>query len=175
MAVSLTILDAVLARLKQHFPDRAVEYFPDVPGSYRLNHVAGALLLQYSGTSYTGPIDTALVVQPGTVTLTCAVVTRQLNGRDGSVATLERVRRALVGFKPPNCRRKCWITAEKFVSGDDGLWIYALDCCTEAVVVEDAEADAGPLLKHITTEDGFNRSETIKHRDGSITHEEFSI
>ena len=31
MAVTLTIIDAVVARLKAAFPDLAVEYFPDKP------------------------------------------------------------------------------------------------------------------------------------------------
>ena len=38
MATTLQIIDAVVERLKVKLPQLAVEYFPDRPAEYRLNH-----------------------------------------------------------------------------------------------------------------------------------------
>lgn len=173
MAMTLTIIDAVVARLRAAFPDLAVEYFPDKPSEYRLNHPKGALLVSYISAKYDEPIDTSAIVQPCTLKYAITVSLRQLNGKDGAVAVLTRLRAALVGYKPPNCRRKSWATGEQFLGESAGIWQYALDMATEAIVVEDEDIDNGPLLTHVTTVDGFNRGETRKQPDGSIIHEEY--
>ena len=175
MAVTLTIIDAVVARLKAAFPDLAVEYFPDKPAEYRLNHPKGALLVSYLGAKYDEPIDTSAVVQPAVIKFAITATLRQLNGKEGAVAVLTRLRSALIGYKPPNCRRKVWAIGEQFLGESAGIWQYALDVATEAIVVEDDDVDGGPLLIHITTEDGFNRGETYKAPDGSINNEEYSV
>ena len=82
MAVTLTIIDAVVARLKAAFPDLAVEYFPDKPAEYRLNHPKGALLVSYLGAKYDEPIDTSAIVQPAVVKFAITATLRQLNGPD---------------------------------------------------------------------------------------------
>ena len=175
MAVTLTIIDAVVVRLKMAFQDLAVEYFPDKPSEYRLNHPKGALLVSYLGAKYQEPIDTTAVVQPATVKLNVTVVLRQLNGKDGAVAVLMRLRAALIGYKPPNCRRKVWAVGEQYLGESAGIWQYALDVSTEAVVVEDDDIGIGPLLTHITTGDNTNRGETRKAPDGTIIQEEFTV
>ena len=175
MAVTLTIIDAVVARLKAAFPDLAVEYFPDKPAEYRLNHPKGALLVSYLGAKYFDPIDTSAIVQPAVVKFAITATLRQLNGKDGAVAVLTRLRSALIGYKPPNCRRKVWAVGEQFLGESAGIWQYALDVATEAIVVEDEDVDTGPLLTHITTADTYNRGETRKEPDGSIIQEEFTV
>ena len=100
---------------------------------------------------------------------------RQLNGKDGAVAVLTRLRSALIGYKPSNCRRKVWAVGEQFLGESAGIWQYALDVATEAIVVEDEDVDTGPLLTHITTADPYNRGETRKEPDGSIIQEEFPV
>ena len=49
----LPVLDAVLTRLREKLPQLQVEYFPEKPAEYRLNHPVGALLVSYAG--YTPP------------------------------------------------------------------------------------------------------------------------
>lgn len=175
MAVTLTIIDAVVARLKERMPDLAVEYFPDKPSEYRLNHPRGALLVSYLGAKYQEPIDTSAVVQPATIKIAVTATLRQLNGKDGAVAVLTRLRSALIGYKPTNCRRKVWATAEQFLGESAGIWQYALDVATETVLVEDEDVEAGPLLTHVTTADSFNRGETYRAPDGNIIQEEFNV
>ena len=121
MAVTLTIIDAVVARLKAAFPDLAVEYFPDKPAEYRLNHPKGALLVSYLGAKYDEPIDTSAIVQPAVVKFAITATLRQLNGKDGAVAVLTRLRSTLIGYKPPNCRRKVWAVGEQFLGESAGI------------------------------------------------------
>lgn len=59
----LPVLDAVLARLREKLPQLQVEYFPEKPAEYRLNHPVGALLLSYAGSRFDRPDDTGAVIQ----------------------------------------------------------------------------------------------------------------
>lgn len=175
MAITPTIIDALVARLKAAFADLAVEYFPDKPSEYRLNHPKGALLVSYLGAKYHEPIDTTAIVQPSTDKLSITVTLRQLNGKDGAVAVLTRLRSAVIGYKPPNCRRKIWAIGEQFLGENAGIWQYAMDVATETIVVEDAAFDTEPPLTHITAVDSFNRGEVQKAPDGTIIKEEFIV
>lgn len=49
-------------------------------------------------------------------------------------------------------------------------WADRYRCRYLIIAGEDTD---GPLLKHVTTLDDYNRGETIKHPDGTITQEEF--
>lgn len=79
----LPVLDAVLARLREKLPQLQVEYFPEKPAEYRLNHPVGALLLSYAGSRFDRPDDTGAVIQSQTIQLCVTVVFRQLNGKKG--------------------------------------------------------------------------------------------
>lgn len=175
MAVNQAIVDALVQRLKLSFSDLAVEDFPDKPDEYRLNHPKGAVLVSYLGTKYEAPVDADLVVQDATARFSATVVLRQLNGPNGAVAILGRMRKALQGFKPPGCQRKVWLLADRFLGESAGIWHYALDFATQTVAVEDADTDAGPLLNHLTAIDSFSRHEVQKLPDGSIIREEFPL
>lgn len=150
-----------------------MEYFPDKPAEYRLNHPKGALLVSYLGAKYDEP-DRHLGHRPARRGQVRHHRQRQLNGKDGAVAVLTRLRSALIGYKPPNCRRKRAV-GEQFLGESAGIWQYALDVAVEAIVVEDEDVDTGPLLTHITTADPYNRGETRKEPDGSIIQEEFIV
>ena len=152
MAVTLTIIDAVVARLKAAFPDLAVEYFPDKPAEYRLNHPRGALLVSYLGSQFDTTVDVTYIAQPRTVKLSVTVILRQLNGRGGAVDVVDAVRQALVGFRPPDCR-KVWAMSEKFLGETAGLWQYAVDVATEAMLVEDADVNTETPLTLVTYEE----------------------
>lgn len=65
----LPVLDAVLARLREKLPQLQVEYFPEKPAEYRLNHPVGALLLSYAGSRFDRPDDTGAVIQSQTIQL----------------------------------------------------------------------------------------------------------
>lgn len=152
MATTLEIIDAVAGCLRTRLPALAVEYFPERPADYRLNHPRGALLVSYLGSQFGDTVDTQYIAQPRTVKLSVTVVLRQLNGRGGAVDVLDLVRRALVGFRPPDCR-KLKAVSEKFLGESAGLWQYAVDFASEAMLVEDADGDTGPLLTVVNHEE----------------------
>ena len=102
----LPVLDAVLAQLREKLPQLQVEYFPEKPAEYRLNHPVGALLVSYAGSRFDKPNDIGAVLQTQTIQLCVTVVFRQLNGKRGAIDVLDAVRRILGGYTPPNCRRR---------------------------------------------------------------------
>ena len=152
MATTLQIIDAVVERLKVKIPQLAVEYFPDRPAEYRLNHPKGALLVSYLGSQFDTTVDVTDIAQPRTVKLSVTVILRQLNGKGGAVDVVDAVRQALVGFRPPDCR-KVWAVSEKFLGETAGLWQYAVDLATEAMLVEDADVNTETPLTLVTYEE----------------------
>jgi hypothetical protein len=148
---ALDLIEAVLARLEAKLPDCAREYFPDKPTEYRLNHPKAALLVQYLRSGYGEPEDCEAVIQERKPQVGVAIIARQLRGRDGAVAILERVIRALLGYQPPGWTR-FHIADDRFVRQEAGLWTYLVAISTETLLVEDEEYDDGPLLQRATVE-----------------------
>ncbi|AXE34011.1 Gp37 family protein [Chromobacterium phragmitis] len=152
MATTVEIIDALVARLQARLPGLLVEYFPERPAEYRLNHPAGALLVSYLGSQFAAPVDAGIVAQPRTLKLSVTVVLRQLNGRTGAVAVLDDVRRALVGYRLPDCR-KLQATAERFLGQTSGLWQYAVDLATQGMQIEEDDAADSPILTQVNHEE----------------------
>ncbi|KUM03529.1 Gp37 family protein [Chromobacterium subtsugae] len=152
MAATVEIIDAMVARLAARLPGLLVEYFPERPAEYRLNHPAGALLISYLSSQFAAPVDAGVVAQPRTLKLSVTVVLRQLNGRTGAVAVLDDVRRALVGYQLPDCR-KLQAAGERFLGQSAGLWQYAADFTALAMQVEEDQADADPRITQVNHEE----------------------
>jgi len=149
----LPVIDAVVTRLQEKLPTLQVEYFPEKPADYRLNHPQGALLVSYTGSRFDRPNDIGAVIQSQTLQLCVTVVFRQLNGKTGAIAVLDVIRCILGGYTPPNCRRRIWLTREVFIGEVKGLWQYALDFATESVFIEDSDLPSGPLLTEVNYEE----------------------
>ncbi|WP_440217248.1 Gp37 family protein [Chromobacterium piscinae] len=152
MASTVEIIDALVARLQARLPGLLVEYFPERPAEYRLNHPAGALLVSYLGSQFAAPVDAGIVAQPRTLKLSVTVVLRQLNGRTGAVAVLDDVRRALVGYRLPDCRA-LQAAGERFLGQNSNLWQYATDFTALAMQVEEDDANADPRLSQVNHEE----------------------
>ncbi|MDO5940638.1 Gp37 family protein [Burkholderia cepacia] len=152
MATTLQIIDALVQRLKVKLPQLAVEYFPDKPAEYRLNHPKGALLVSYLGSKFDPTVDVTYIAQPRTVKLSVTVILRQLHGRGGAVDVVDDVRRALIGWRPPDCR-KVWAVSDKFLGETAGLWQYAVDLASESMLVEDADVNTETPLTQVTYEE----------------------
>ena len=153
MASTLNIIDAIAQRLKGALSQFAVEYFPNKPKEYRLNHPVGALLVSYAGSRYRDPLDITYVAQERQLTVTITVVMRQLNGRGGAVEAVDAARLALLGWRPPDCK-KLVVVAETYLGETAGLWQYALDMRAASVVIEDTESEGGPLLVDVDYQEG---------------------
>ncbi|MDF0606632.1 Gp37 family protein [Neisseriaceae bacterium TC5R-5] len=152
MATTLQIIDATVARLKAKLPQLAVEYFPDRPADYRLNHPKGALLVSYPGSQFARTVDTFYAAQPRTIRLAVTVLLRQLNGKGGAVDISDEVRRALVGWRPPDCQ-KVMAASDQFLGESAGIWQYAIDLTTETMLIEEADIAADTPLTDVTYEE----------------------
>ncbi|MCL1861788.1 MAG: Gp37 family protein [Proteobacteria bacterium] len=152
MATTLEIIEAVIARLKEKLPALAVEYFPEKPRDYRLNHPGGALLVSYAGSRYSAPVTTTYVMQPRELRVTVTVVMRQLNGRGGAVDAVDAVRLTLLGHRLPDCK-PLRAVADTYLGEAAGLWQYAVDFAVESVALEDVDAPAGPAFTGIELEE----------------------
>ena len=114
-----------------------------------------------------------MVVQERRLRLTMTVVTRQLWGREGAIAFLDRLRLALVGWVPPDGEAMT-AASERFLAEHAGLWWYASEFDTKTLTIADRAPDTGPLLKHVTLLDGYTpRCEITLAADGAITKEHF--
>ena len=154
MATTKAILQAAAERLKVQVPGVGVELYPENPGAWRLNHPKAALLVDYRGSRYGEVVDTGIVAQGRELSIGISVVARTLHDAYGALAITDAVRLALLGQRLPDCR-KLRLSSERFVSQEAGNWIYELVFEAESLVVEDAETDAGPLLKRPVVDYGF--------------------
>lgn len=146
----VAVIDAVVARLRERLPALAVEYFPENPADYRLNHPVGALLVSYVGSKFDKSIDSGAVIQPQTIQLCVTVVFRQLNGKRGAIDVLDATRQILGGFTPPDCRQRIWLAREVFIGEVNGLWQYALHVATEGFFIEKYDPpSSGPVLTRV--------------------------
>lgn len=129
-----TFIDAAQARLVAAFPDLVVELFPARPEDYRLNHPVGALLLAYPGSTFSEALLRADgVAQERTLGLSVSLVTRHLWGPDGAVALMDRLRAALHGWRPDDCRPVILIR-DRLLAEQAGLWWHVLDCACQTRV-----------------------------------------
>lgn len=131
MSMTLTILDAVIAQLKTaHGHELAVEYFPEQPLNYRLNHPVGAVLVSYAKSNFATneAVDSTWMAREMTIPLT--LMFRQLNGKKGVIAYLDHVRSTLTGWTPPHCDNALKPVSEQFLAQNAGIWQYALDFTT---------------------------------------------
>lgn len=114
----------------------AVEFYPEKPANYRLNHANGALLVNYGKSNYPKHNDTYAVIRPRTMTLTITIVSRGLYDRYGAVPLVDWVLAMLSGFMPTHCDKPLSPTKDYFIQHQSGLWFYGVDFETEGVLVQ---------------------------------------
>lgn len=149
VATTNEILESVRARLAE-LPLSA-EFWPEEEKEYRLNHPVGAALVGYAGASYGPSRDTFAVIQTREITLAVILVFRQLNGPDGAVDMVDRIRSFLTGFRPPDCG-KLHMKSERFAGQASRLWWYELTLTCAGVLVEAMEEEDLPVLTDIDFE-----------------------
>jgi hypothetical protein len=148
MATTLEIITAIVKRLHEKQPGLAVDFFPEKPAEYRLNHPQGALLVSYAGSRFGKVSDTGFVAQQREIRITVTVVMRQLNGKGGAVTAVDAVRAALFCWRPPDCQRLRLMT-DRFLGEVAGLWQYVVDLSCDALIVQEAEGEDDPLISAI--------------------------
>ncbi|WP_279029301.1 Gp37 family protein [Bilophila wadsworthia] len=150
MATTNEILAAVRERLA--ILPLAAELWPEHHEKYRLNHPVGAALVGYAGARFDNARDVGVCVQDRDMIIPVILCFRQLNGANGAIDMLDRVRTLLLGFAPPDCG-KILLQAEKFAGEEDRVWWYQLDVACRTIAVEDAEEEDGPVLTQLNYEE----------------------
>ncbi|WP_372437365.1 Gp37 family protein [Pseudomonas chlororaphis subsp. aureofaciens] len=141
------LMEAMLERLRGAFSEELmVELFPESPLQYRLNHPRGAILLAYGRSTFAGSESTDAVFQARSMTLRLTLVFRQLNGKDGVVSYLDRIRTCLTGWLAPHCDQACRPVFEHFIGHMNGVWQYAQDFATRSTQLQLMAPETGPLL-----------------------------
>ncbi len=147
VATTNEILESVRSRLEEL--SLSAEFWPEEEKEYRLNHPIGAALVGYAGAAYSPSRDTFAVIQRREISLPVILVFRQLNGPDGAVDMLDRVRALLVGFRPPDCG-KLHMRSERFAGQASRLWWYELTLTCSGLLVEAMETEDEPKLTDIS-------------------------
>lgn len=147
MSQTEQLLDAIVERLKTAMGrDLMVELFPENPAQYRLNHPRGAVLVAFGKSTFGGSQATDAMFQERNLVISLTLVFRQLNGKDGAVSYLDRIRDTLTGWWPPHCDQACRPVSERFIGHLQGVWQYGLDIATRATQLQAMAPDSGPLL-----------------------------
>lgn len=114
----------------------AVEFYPEKPTSYRLNHTNGALLVSYGRSNYPKHNDTNAVIRPRELTFAITIVSRGLYDRFGAVPLVDWVLELLSGFMPVHCDKPLSPIKDYFDNHDSGLWFYVVEFSTETAFVQ---------------------------------------
>lgn len=147
MSQTVELMGAVQARLQEHFGrELMAELFPEAPGQYRLNHPRGSILVAYGRSQFGDSESTNAVFQERRIIIRLTLVFRQLNGKDGVISYLDRIREVLTGWYPPHCDNPIRPVAEQFLGQVQGVWQYALDVATRATQLQVMGPDTGPAL-----------------------------
>ena len=145
MSATLPILTSVEAHLKAMLPGVEVAIFSDRPEQYRFMHPRAAILVGYQGSDFKKLDDNSHVVQERHVVLFLTLFTRGLLNDFGALDLNDKVRLALVGFKPEGCW-PCHLMDEDFVTETGGAWQYQMRLRTETVQVQQVAAPNLPLF-----------------------------
>ncbi|MDZ7887748.1 MAG: Gp37 family protein [Pseudomonas sp.] len=147
MTQTEALLDGIVGRLKTAFgAELGVELFPENPTQFRLNHPRGAVLVAFGKSTFGGSEATDAMFQERNLVISLTLVFRQLNGKDGAVSYLDRIRDTLTGWWPPHCDQALRPVSERFIGHLQGVWQYGLDIATRATQLQTMALDSGPLL-----------------------------
>ena len=116
--------------------DLTVEFYPEKPASYRLNHANGALLVNYAKSNYPKHDDTAAIIKPRQMGFTVTIISRGLHDRYGAVPLVDWVLAMLSGYRPEHTDKTLAPVRDYFIQHQSGLWYYGVDFDVEAVHVQ---------------------------------------
>ena len=139
MSATLPILESIQQRIADKTDKFSIELFPDDLEHYNLTDEFGAVLVQYAGSKFESIDSVDVIQQRRVVMVALTVIARSQHDDHGAIEMLDRLRLAIVGFKPTNCTA-CSLVSEEFGGESDGLWQYQLLVQTETWQVELCEA-----------------------------------
>ncbi len=143
---TLPILTDIVERLTAVLPDYDVRLFPEEPSEYRLNHANGAVLIAYHGSHYGEPMDTNVAHQIRTLRIRITVISVSQHNDFGAIATLDEIRKRLLGYKPQNCNQ-IYLEKEEFEGQEKHLWQYGMWLYCQTNAVEHVSETNAPTFK----------------------------
>lgn len=170
----IDIEQAFQLQLQSYLP-LAVERYPARAQDYRLLHPKGAVLIGYGGSEFSPPRAMGALVQERTVKILLVLIVTNLRTHADSLPWLDALRALITGFTPVPGATKAYPQQERFLEEQDGVWSWELMVHFKLPNLELDDGELGALLKHVTTLDDYERTETIRHPDGSTTYEEIPV
>lgn len=101
--------------------------------------------VSYSGATYTTPKSTQEISQPSEEVFEIWIRAKLLRGTNGIYDLNERIRVALVGFRPSSCN-KMYLKEFKLESFEENLWTYSLKIGCSSMIIEDFSEEEGPII-----------------------------
>lgn len=150
MSATQPILTSIQTHLLSQIETFAVELFPDNPDEYFLRDELGAILIQYAGSKFESIDSVDVIQQRRSITIALTILARSQHDDDGALAILDKVRLAIVGFRPENCLA-CSLLSEEFAGETQGIWQYQLLVRTETWQVEQIKPIDLPKLTSVYT------------------------
>jgi len=146
--ITEAIMQSVVERLQSaHGKDLDVQFYPQDPLGFHLAHPVGAVLVGYSASQFGAEQSGSATWVERELTLPLTLVFCQLNGPDGVIGWLDRLRERLTGFTPAHCDAPLRPTAEHVIGETTGIWLYGQTWATRTVQVQTLEAQTGALLQ----------------------------
>jgi hypothetical protein len=127
MPITNEMLSEIHQLLKQCFTHLSVEYFPENPADYRLNHPIGAILVSYSGSNYQAENIIGGTSTQRKLLVSITVLMRSLNGDKGAITTIDMVRDCLNGHQVEGAFNLITCNRDRFIGNANGIWQYLLD------------------------------------------------
>lgn len=142
------IEDAIVARLLT--PAQTVyeaKPIPEVEAEQTKTLNKPIVTVAYNSSEFAPGKETFAIVQEEKIHIEVIVSAMRLRGASGLHQVAADVKRRLLGFRPLDLE-KMRLTKNAFTKYDQpsAVWSYSMIFVTTAVVVEEVEADSGPLL-----------------------------
>lgn len=148
------IENSIIDRLKAKIQGLLVEAFPEKPSEYKLLHPKGALLVSFSGSVFSDPQPTDVIVQDRKMEFDVTIATRDLRGHKGAYTFLEAARIALTGYQIAGCS-KIYPRREGFISEANKTWQYGIRFALTMPAIEMDEDEQLVLLTKIAAVDDY--------------------
>lgn len=152
----LEIEQIIISKLKEKI-DANIIPFPEKASEFKPTHPKASILVVFSGSNFSPPQTTDMVVQERKIVFDIVVVSRNLRGHQGCYDYLEQIKYALTGkvegmfFYP---------VSEELVSEESGVWQYVVRFTTTIPFIQQQQ-DSYPRIRRITT-DNTLYEETIQ-------------
>lgn len=158
-----TILDSIVTRLTDYLATAfdpplpadehpKVEHFPDNVERYQFRAARTTLLVGHDGATYTAPPARSMapVSQDRRREISITILARSLRKPEGVNAMIDLVRRALLGWSPPQGDGPFMMVRDAFVGEDQGTWRFVVIVEHTSPVVAEMAPRTGPAITKVT-------------------------